>query len=166
MPRITDFATEMSDSGLTVIILNHATSLTVIQDTQVIAWSSRESFLDMDEDEHLGQDEVNGPLPVAARYRFGNGTVAVVSDPSIIISSMVDRDDNYQFIEYLTTRNGEQDDILVDRSHLSKTPLDISKSRLIDVREILSSPYALVGITALVFAVVSRYTLQKGESNG
>ena len=128
--------------------------------------SSKASFLDTDEDEYLGQDEVKGPLPVAAKYKSNKGTVYVVSDPSIIISSMVDRDDNYRFIEYLTTRNGEQDDILIDRSHLSKTPLDISKSRLLAAREVLSNPYALIGITAIIFAVVTRYTLRKGETSG
>ena len=49
MPRITDFASEMNERELTVIIFNHATSLNVIEDTRVIAWSSKASFLDTDE---------------------------------------------------------------------------------------------------------------------
>jgi hypothetical protein len=82
-----------------------------------------------------------------------------------MMNSMVGRDDNYSFMRYLTSRNGEQMGILIDNSHLTKTPLDVSKTRLTGVREILSTPYPLLGIVALIFVVVSRYTLKKGESN-
>jgi hypothetical protein len=166
MPRITDMNSDIKDSGINVILLNHATILTDVQESHVLAWSSEASFLDIDEDESLGQGEDKGPFPIAAKLQFGKGTIIVISDPSIIISSMVDRDDNYLFIEYLTNHYGEEHGIIVDRSHLSKTPLDTSKTRLLDVREALSSLYSLIGITAIIFAVVSRYTLQKGESSG
>ncbi|MFC1966913.1 DUF4350 domain-containing protein [Chloroflexota bacterium] len=166
MPRITDFTTEVKASGISTIMLNHATTLINLEETQVIAWSSKASFVDMDENETWSQNEPKGPFPVAAKFRFGKGTLAIVSDSSIIISSMVGRDDNYRFIEYLTRYNGEQKEMLVDRSHLSKTPLDVSKTRLTSARERLSNPYALVGITAVIFMMVSRYTLKKGETIG
>jgi hypothetical protein len=166
MPKITDFAAEVKENNISVMMLNHATTLTNPEETQVLAWSSTTSFLDMDEDESLSQDEIKGPFPVAARLLFGKGTIVIISDPSIIISSMVGRDDNYHFIEYLTQHRGERQDILVDRSHLSKAPLDVSKIRLLDTRELLSSPYALIGITAVIFVVVSRYTLPKGVTIG
>jgi len=66
----------------------------------------------------------------------------------------------------LTSRNGEQMGILVDRSHLTKAPLDVSKTGLINTREVLSSPYALLGVTAMIFVTVSRYTLKKEETIG
>ena len=83
--------------------------------------------------------------------------------PSIIINTMVGRDDNYAFMTYLTHRKGEPKKILIDRSHLTKTPLDVSKTRLARAREVVSSPHALLGITAMIFVFVSRYTLKKGE---
>jgi hypothetical protein len=166
MPRITDFSLDIRENGINVIMLNHATILTGVSESQVIAWSSETSFLDTNEDESLNHDENKGPFPVAAEVRFGKGMMIVISDPSIIISSMVERDDNYLFINYLTGLYGEKQDIIIDRSHLSKTPLDTSKTRLLNVREALSSPYSLIGITAIIFAVVSRYTLQKGEKSG
>lgn len=166
MPRITDLNSDIKDSGINVVLLNHATILTDVQGSQVLAWSSEASFLDIDEDESMSQDEDKGPFPVIAKLLFGKGIIIVISDPSIIISSMVDRDDNYLFIEYLISHDGEEHEIIIDRSHLSKTPLDTSKTRLLDVRESLSSPYSLIGIMAIIFAVVSRYTLQKGESSG
>lgn len=166
LPRITDFSPEVKESGVEVIVLNHATSLTDVLPSSVIAWSSGSSFLDTNESGTWDPGEPKGPLAVAAKFRLGKGTLALVSDPSIMLNSMVGRDDNYSFIRYLTGHEGEQKRVLVDSSHLTKAPLDVSKTRLIDSREVLSSPYALVGITALIVVVVSRYTLKKGETIG
>lgn len=166
MPKITDFASEVKESGINVMLLNHATALTNVSVSQALAWSSTASFLDLDENESWSQDEPKGPFAVAAKSRFGKGIVITVSDPSIIISSMLGQDDNYRFVEYLTRHNGEQKEVLVDYSHLSKAPLDVSKTRLVDTRQALSNPYALVGITALIFVVISRYTLKKEKTVG
>ena len=165
LPRITDLAPEVKESGIDVIAFNHATTLTNVEQTDIIAWSSTTSFLDINENESWDDGEPKGPLPVAAEIRLGKGMLALVSDPSIIINTMVGKDDNYSFIKYLTTHNGEQKAILVDGARLTKTPLDVSKTRVTGVREILSTPYPLLGIVALIFMVVSRYTLKKGESN-
>jgi len=165
LPRVTDLAPRVKESGIEVIVLNHATALTNVEQTEIIAWSSTTSFLDINENESWDEGEPKGPLPVATEVRFGKGTLVLASDPSIMINSMVGRDDNYNFMKYLTTHEGKQKAILVDISHLTKAPLDVSKMRLTGVREILSTPYPLLGIVALVFVIVSRYTLKKGESN-
>ncbi|MBI4180908.1 MAG: hypothetical protein HY528_03155 [Chloroflexi bacterium] len=162
MPRITDFASELKESGIATIVLNHATSLTNVEPAKVIAWSSTASFLDTNENGSWDGGELKGPFVVAAELRLGQGTLALVADPSIMINSMVGRDDNYGFIRYLTRRGDEQEEVLVDNSHLTKMPLDVSKTRVTGGREMLSSPYALLGITALIFVVVSRYTIKKG----
>jgi len=166
MPQITDFATKVKESGIDAITLNHATTIINATGPEVIAWSSSASFLDINENESWDEGEPTGPFPVAVEFRFGNGTLALASDPSIMINSMVGRDDNYGFMRYLTHYEGEQGEILVDGSHLIKTPLDVSRTRLASTREVFSSPYALAGITVVIFAVVSRYTLKKGEIIG
>ena len=164
MPRITDFAPKVEESGIDVITLNHATSLTNVTKSEVIAWSSSASFLDINGNGSWEQGEPKGPFVVAAEFRLGKGRLALVSDPSIIINAMVGRDNNYDLIRYLTRHKGEEKEVLVDCSHLNKMPLDASKTRLIGAHEVLSSPYALLGITAMIFVVVSRYTLKKGET--
>jgi len=164
MPRINSFIPQVKESGVNIILLNHATILTDVAPSETIAWSSAASFLDINENDSWDGAEPKGPFPVAAEFQLGKGRLALVSDPSIMINSMVGRDDNYSFIRYLTRYEGEQGEFLVDYSHLTKAPLDVSKTRLIDTRKVLSSPYALVGITALIFVVVSRYTLKKGET--
>ncbi|MFC1948721.1 DUF4350 domain-containing protein [Chloroflexota bacterium] len=166
MPRVTDFIPEVEESGIQVVMLNHGTALTGVDEAKVIAWSSSNSFLDVNGDESRNTDEPGGPFPIAARYRFGKGTVVIVSDPSIMINSVVSRDDNYSFIEYLTSPDGQQSSILIDTSHLTKAPLDVSKTMLTDIREVISSPYALLGIVALVCAIVFRYTLKEETTSG
>ncbi|MFC1954548.1 DUF4350 domain-containing protein [Chloroflexota bacterium] len=166
MPRITDFASEVKESGIDVIMLNHASTLVNVTDSAAIAWSSSSSYLDIDENGALNQGEPEGPFVVAAEFRIGKGILILVSDPSIIINSMVGKDNNYDFIRYLTNHTGEQGKIMIDSTHLTKMPLDVSKMRLIDTRKVLSSPYSLLGITAMIFIVVVRYTLKKGDIIG
>jgi hypothetical protein len=164
MPRVTDFSPELREDGIAVLMLNNATALTSVAGSAVIAWSSSASFLDIDESGAREEGEATGPFAVAAEYSLGRGKLVLVADPSIIINTMVGRDDNYAFIAYLCRGEGGPKRVLIDRSHLTETPLDVSKSRLSQAREVMASPPALLGITAMIFVVVSRYTLRKGES--
>jgi len=166
MPQILDFTPQVQESGIDVITFNHATTLANVMESEVIAWSSSASFLDVNENESWDPDEPKGPFAVGAELRLGKGTLALVSDPSIIINTMVSKDDNYGFVRYLTRHGDKQREVLVDHSHLAEAPLDISRTRLISAREVLSGPYALLGITAMILVVVSIYTLKKGESIG
>ncbi len=166
MPRITEFIPAIKDTGVRVLMLNHATALTGVTEAEAIAWSSGASFLDLDGDGQWSREEPAGPFAVAARLRLGRGTLALVSDPSIIINAMLGQDDNYDFLRYLTRRESEQQGILVDVSHLGGAPLDASKVRLAGIRRALSNPYGLLGITAAIFLVVSRYTLKNKKETG
>ena len=164
MPRITDFKPGVKESGIDVIVLNHATSLTGVAEEQAMAWSSTTSFLDTNESGTWEEDEPKGPLVIAAELRLGQGTLRLVSDSSIVINTMFARDKNKQFVEYLTRRQDETKSILVDNSRLVKAPLDTSKEKVMRARETLSNPYTLLGIIAAIFAVVFRFTLTKGET--
>lgn len=166
LPRITDFTPGVKESGVNVIMLNHATALTNVSKQTAVGWSSTASFLDTNDNGALNPGELEGPFTVAARLKVGKGTLAIVSDPSVIISSMVGRDDNYAFIKYLVDGAGTGREVMVDRSHITQVPLDVSKVRLANAHEVISSPYIVAGIAAMLFMVVSRYTLKKGEIVG
>jgi hypothetical protein len=166
LPKIIDLEPEVKENGINVVVLNHATTLTDVEQTEVLAWSSETSFLDINDNGSWDESEPEGPFPIAARASFGRGKVTVVSDPGIMINSMLGRDDNYSFIRYLTASQGEQNSILVDSSHFEKTTLDASKTWAANAREILSTPYPMLGVVALIFIVVSRYTLKIGEASG
>ena len=166
IPLVTDFAPGLRESGIDVIMLNHATALTNVMDSEATAFSSSASFLDVNENGSWDQDEPKGPFVVAAELQVGKGMLVLVSDPSIVISAMIGRDNNYDFIRYLAHYTGEQGRLFVDRSHLIQTPLDVSKARLVSTREALASPYALLGIIAIIFVAVSGYTLKKEKTIG
>jgi hypothetical protein len=162
LPRITDFSAGIKESGVTVIGLNHATTLSNVDDSEALASSSNTSFLDINDNGTRDKDELKGPFVIAAGYRVGRGTLELVADPSLIINTMVGKNDNYSFMKYLMFSNGEPENVLLDRSHLTKSPLDTSKINLTAARAIISNPYALVGVTAVVFAIITKYTFKRG----
>ncbi|MBT9166028.1 MAG: hypothetical protein DDT25_00693 [Chloroflexi bacterium] len=158
LPRITDFSPEIKEAGVESVVLNHATALTGAGAGEVLAWSSEHSFLDLDGDGSWGQAEPKGPLPVAARFRLGQGEVILVSDPSILINSMVRMDDNRAFLGYLT-EGIEPGGILVDQLHLEKSRLDQSRLTLVGARELFAQPPLALGLIAAIFAGLARYFL-------
>lgn len=166
LPRITDFSPGIKDYGIEAIAFNHATILNQVKETQIIARSSASSFMDLNRNGVQDKSEPAGPFTVAAEFRINQGTVILVSDPSLIINTMVGQNDNTRFMEYLITRNGQPQSVLLDRSHLSKSPLDSTKIDLETAKKVSSNPYFLVGLLVVVFIFIIRYTLRKGEIFG
>ena len=164
IPRITDFGEQLKEREISVITLNHATTLNNVIANQVIAWSSTSSFLDINDNGAWEEGEPQGPLVVAAELTMGKGTLKLVSDSSIIINNMLSRDNNREFIQYLTQEQGEINNVLIDSSHLVKAPIDTAKERVMGLRVALLNPYALLGIIAVIFAAVFRYNFRKGET--
>jgi hypothetical protein len=160
-PKITDFS-PLVNKDVKLVILNHATSLLNTEHTEVIAWSSSSSFLDHNGNESWDSAELKGPLPVATELHFGKGAVILVSDPSILINSMMGKADNSMFFSNLINSSGNTGAVLLDTSHLVKNPMDIIKPKLASIVGILSQPYAVLGIVALLFIVISRYMLKIG----
>lgn len=166
MPRSTDFSLQLQEMGISVVTLDRATVLSNVDASEAIAWSSPSSFLDLNKDGSWQEGEPKGPLPVAAESRLGSGTVDVVASPGMMINSLSQRDDNLLFLKYLTGYEAGTERILVDSSHLSTAPLDVYKIRLAEIRQMLSNPYAVLGILLLVFLTVSVYALRKGDILG
>ncbi|MFP4641261.1 MAG: DUF4350 domain-containing protein [Dehalococcoidia bacterium] len=163
LPRVTDFADSVEQSGVQAIVLNHATVLTGTNQTQVLAWSSDKSFLDIDRDEQESNADPKGPFPIAAKLKMGEGEIILLSDPSILINSMISKDDNRLFLQHLIGYNTEEGSISVDRAHLEKSRLDESQLFLTRVQKIFSNSPAALGLVALVFVGVSRYVLWRGR---
>jgi hypothetical protein len=162
-PRITDFSSFLTNGGINSIVLNHATCIDNVLPSQYLAWSSSSSFIDLDQNGSQDDSEPQGPLVVAARVKAGLGTIYLISDPSLIINSMEEQDNNSQFVSFLI---GDSGSVLVDRSHLVKSNLDIAKMNLSSLRRAFSSPYALMGLVIVIFILVSSYTFKKGEIFG
>ena len=165
LPEIIDFAPSVS-KGLKEIILNHATALTNTGTIETLAWSSSGSFLDRNGNETWDKGEPQGPLPVAARQQLGKGEIILVSDPSILINSMLGRGDNAQFMKNLIGPETTSVQILLDTSHLVKKPMDITKTRLNQIKNVLSQPYVVLALILIIFLLTSLYLLRIGGSVG
>ena len=161
LPKITDFS---SPHSFRVVVLNHATVLQNVNSSNVLAWSSATSYLDLNRSESWNENEPKGPFPIAARLSYGQGTLVLASDPSVMINSMINRQGNSAFVSYLFGLGGDYSNVYFDISHLSATPLDYSKEGLGKIKEVLGTPYPLLAVMAAVFAVLARWMLQTGGS--
>ncbi len=166
MPRVTDFSSQLQEQGIHIITLDRATVLSNVDASEAIAWSSPYSFLDLNDDGSWQEGDPKGPFPVAAEFRIGGGTVDVVACPGMMINSLYHRDDNLIFLKCLTESQAGIEEVLIDGSHMTTTPLDVSKVRLLEIRRMLSNPYAVLGILLLVFLAVGVCTLRKGDILG
>lgn len=164
MPRITDVIPELREAGIQTLVFNHATALENVEVPQAMVWSSSASFLDRDDNSRLSRGDSRGPLVAAARFMLGKGQVILVSDSSMIINSMLHKGNNYEFFRYFTSQDTQGKIVLVDGARLARSPLDTAKDALYRGRKLLSSPYALIGIVAFVFAAVYRYSFRGGKS--
>ena len=161
-PRILDFNAGVTSNGIKLITFNHGSALSGVSQSQALAWSSGTSFLDTSQNGNLDPGEPQGPFVVAASISLGVGTIDLVSDSSLIMNAAPGTNDNNAFINYLMTSNGTPAKVLFDRAQLTKSPLDTSKIQLDNVSGVLSNPYTLVGIIALVFVIITWYIYRRG----
>ena len=166
-PLITDFAPGLKDAGIKELVLNHATALITTNRDETLARSSDMSFIDTNGNAAWDKGEPKGPFAVAVRTKVGNGTVVAVSDPSILISSMVGRGDNEKFLALLISPAGETPRVTLDASHQPKAPLDSAKDAWAMVRQQLVLPYSqalLVG-AVLTLSFMPRFIGAKRSRN-
>ena len=165
-PRILDFSANIASKGIKVIGFNHGTALSGVSPTQALAWSSKMSFLDTNQNGNWDAGEPQGPFVVAAEYTLGAGTVDLVSDSSLIMNAAAGNNDNDAFIKDLINSSSTTPNVLLDRSHLTKSLIDNSKIKLASVRGIISNPDTLLGIIALVFVIITWYLYRRGQIIG
>jgi hypothetical protein len=161
-PRILDFNAGVTGSGIKLLAFNHGSALSGVTQSQATAWSSSMSFLDTNQNGNLDPGEPQGPFAVAASISLGGGTIDLVSDSSLIMNAAPGTNDNNAFVSYLINSNGTPVKVLFDRAQVTKSPLDASKIQLDRARGVLSNPYTLVGITALVFVIITWYIYRRG----
>jgi hypothetical protein len=164
-PRITDFVQTPIAENVTSIVLNYASSLTNTSDTTVVAWSSQFSFLDLNGNSVWDTGEPTGPQPVAAFAKVGQGYAVAVSDPSILINSMINMDDNLNFIKNIIGIQASSPTIYVDQHHLPKTSLDEAKETIATVYELVSSPLGMLSLITVMLASALTPVWRRGEEN-
>ncbi len=150
-PRISRFKPSSVTDNIDTIVFNHATCLTDVEATDVLALSSSFSFLDLNGNQEWEEDEPTGPLPVISQHKLGSGRIILVSDPSLFINGMERLESNYNFIQNiaaLTTSN-----LLIDQSHLPPSNLHQTKSLLTYIHGYLTTPLGTLGLVILALTV-------------
>jgi hypothetical protein len=165
-PRISDFAPQIV--AVESISLNHATSLEDVPQGAVIALSSSFSYLDTDGSGTRTASDAGGPRVVVAYEKFENGYAIMISDPSLIINSMLGVDENRALTSLLinfgssATATPDSRSVLVDQSHLPREPLDDAKLILAASYSLASSP---LGAAAIIVALLAISTLPIWRNN-
>lgn len=150
LPRMLDFAFSDYTRSLSSLTLNYATVLANVgHDVRVLASSTAFSYLSEGLSSSPEEAELVGPFPVMVEVRYGRGNLILISDSSLFINSMLDKDDNAALLENLV--DGKV--IYVDVSHWSPSLLTRFKgvlAQVYDVAGVTEVKYALVGMLAVV----------------
>lgn len=149
-PLATNVSEHPETEGVDQLTLNHGTSLQTNRSangTTVLVSSSEFSYLDTNRNESLDDSEELVSRPVVVRENVGNGTVYVVSDPSIFINAMLERPGNAQFARNLF---GAHDRVLLDYSHLSGTPPLMLAVLTLQADSVWQVLVAILGLGAIV----------------
>jgi len=167
-PRVTGFTPSPMTEDVESVILNHATSLETGSGFEVIAQTSKSSFLDLNGNLKWDEEEPTGPLPISARISVGEGMVILLADPSIVLNSMRGLEDNERFVKNLLESRSPEPEILLDQSHLPEASLDEAKGRLRVARDALSNPLGIMGLVAAVLTVTLMpiWRRRKGGKHG
>ncbi|MFC1951168.1 DUF4350 domain-containing protein [Chloroflexota bacterium] len=155
-PKITDFSDMPLVSGIDAIVYDHGSCLTNVPQNQIVARSSNFSFLDMDGNLiYDNVEEEKGPFAVIAYTVLGEGRVIAISDPSLIINSMIDIGDNYNILCGATMITTTEPVVYLDQSHLAESTFSQTKAALAKARDALAHPAVLFGIvgTALLLSL-------------
>lgn len=149
-PRISNFSKHPITGDVQNILLNHPTILLNVLPENNLASSSLFSYLDLNDNELPNENEPLGPFPVMALYPLHRGKVIIISDPSIFINTMINREDNNILIKNLLKINTLT---IFSQSHLPLSLLPEVKLLLQDIRKILQSPLGTLSLIVVIFSI-------------
>jgi hypothetical protein len=153
-PKISRLVPGPVTSNVDSLVLNHATCLDYVQDSDVLAVSSSFSFLDLNDNQVWDEEEPTGPLPVISYHNLGEGKVLLISDPSIFINSVKGLEDNHAFIDNIAAISTSG--LIIDQSHLPPSNLLQVKNVLGSVRDFFGYPAGAVGLVIVALVVALR----------
>jgi len=143
MPRMIDFTPSPYTRGLSALTFNYATALTDVgHGVRVLARSTAFSYLSKDLRSPPEEAELVGPFPVMAEVKYGGGSMVLISDSSLFVNSMLDRDNNDALLKNLM--GGKM--VYVGVSHWSP-------SLLTQVKGVLARAYEVAGVTEVKYSL-------------
>jgi hypothetical protein len=118
LPIATNVSNHSLVANVSQLTLNHGTAIRPNGATVLVS-SSEYGFLDTNNNGDIDPDEQLGTYPVATVESIGQGRVVVVSDPSIAINAMLEREGNQAFVQSLLAGHER---VLLDYSHAADFP--------------------------------------------
>lgn len=153
LPRIADFTGGPITEGVESLVFNHATVIADIGRLTEVASSSLVSYLDSNQNGRRDADDPAGPFAVAAAGPVGEGYLVLVSDPSILLNSMLDLGHNRRFVRNLLRIAGADARIYLDEAHLPRAALDVAKNLLAQIRQMVALPPVAFALVFLGFGL-------------
>ena len=101
------------------VMMNSPTGLSFVKGGQIMANSSKNSYIDYNDNGIIEQNEKEGPIPLMAEVYVGTegGKVIFISDPDVFSNGVFNEKDNKKFtlalINYLLPSGGQ---VLIDES--------------------------------------------------
>lgn len=165
-PLIAKFSPSNVTDGVRMLYFNYGTALDLQANTSVpiktLAVSGRESYLG-DVPDTQGQLFANssgmGPEPVLVSLAYGKGAILLLSDPSVLVNSMLDKGDNQKLFENIVkSGGGVAVPVYFDESHRTVQPMWAVAYSRINADDTLK--YAsVVGILGLTLGGFGVYVL-------
>lgn len=152
-PRAASVTNHTYTDGVDSIMLNHGTAIEPRNATTLFA-SSSFSYLDTTPNEQLDSAETLSSRPVVTIESIGDGTLIVVSDPSIFINAMVDRADNRAFLTAVVTAH---EHVLLDVSHTEALPPLVQLQLLLQKSPGVRFLAGSITLVAIVVLLQSQY---------
>ncbi len=156
-PKILNVSAPLAAVGIETLVLNHATVIEQTGGMTVLATSSPVSFLDANGNGRPDAGERSGPFAVVAVGRVGTGSLVLISDPSLLLNSMLDLGQNRKLLPEVIKIAGGGQHVYLDRAHLPRARLDVAQDWLARAREVLALPLAV--FAAAVAALVVPFAL-------
>jgi hypothetical protein len=104
--------------NVSLLQLNYPSSITLGAGASGLAFTSSASWLDNDGNGLQDYGEPWGPFPVIATEQVGQGTLVLLSDPSVLINGMREQLDNARFADNLVSYiSSSRTGVFFDESH-------------------------------------------------
>ncbi|HEX7391337.1 MAG TPA: DUF4350 domain-containing protein [Thermoplasmata archaeon] len=148
-----DIRPDPMTTNVTTILLNYPSSISVdMSTTSVLAYTSIASWRDANENKLEDRNEPRGPFPVLARERLGQGSIILLSDPSVLINGMEEYMDNGAFGENLIAEVcKDRTEVYFDESH--RTFFDPVTATVEFTGEVSTTAKAALAVTAFVLTL-------------
>ncbi|WP_075935859.1 DUF4350 domain-containing protein [Halosegnis longus] len=139
------------------LALNYGSVLTGVESDSVtvLAQTSSYAYLDENRNGELDNSEQLQTYPIIAREQVGNGSVIAVSDPSMFINTMLDREDNRAAARALFA---PYEQVRFDYTHTGGVPPLVKAILFIRSSQVVGFAFAIgiLGVTMGLFRVSPR----------